>query len=89
MITTILSHEVKNYNIYKKVFERDVENSSKLGLNITGVYKSSKNPKMITLICEIPSKETITSFHAWSKLNELLQKVGIESKPEVKLLYKL
>jgi hypothetical protein len=89
MITTILSHEVKNYNIWKKVFDADAENLEKIGLKVTGVYTSLKNPKKVTLICELPNVDSIKSFFAKPDLVDLMQKGGIVGIPEVKILNKV
>jgi hypothetical protein len=86
MITTILSHEVKNYSTWKKVFDEDNESRKKFGLNIIGVYTSLKNPKKVTLICELPSVESVKSFFAMPGLKKLMQRGGIIGIPEIKIL---
>jgi hypothetical protein len=89
MITTILSHEVKDYNSWKKVFDEDAPNRSKMGVKITGLYKSVDNPKMITIFCEVPSEKAIKDFMANPDLKVAMEKGGVIGMPEVKILNKI
>jgi hypothetical protein len=89
MITTILSHEVKNYNIWRKVFDADADNLEKIGLKVTGMYISIKNPKKVTLICELPSIDSIKNFFSKPDLVDLMKRGGIIGIPEIKILNKV
>ena len=89
MISVILSHEVKNYSNWRKVYDEDEKNRSKAGLNLTGVYQSIDNPNMITLIGEAPSVEALKKFMANPDLKAAMEKGGVVGMPEVKILHKL
>jgi hypothetical protein len=89
MITVILSHEVKNYSNWRKVYDDDEKNRSKAGIKLTSVLESVDNPNMITMIGEAPSLEAIKNFMANPDLKAAMELGGVISKPEVKLLRKL
>jgi len=89
MITVIISHEVKNYSNWRKVYDEDEINRSKAGINLTGVFESVDNPNMITMIGEAPSLEAIKNFMANPELKAAMELGGVISKPEVKLLRRL
>jgi hypothetical protein len=89
MITTILSHEVKDYNTWKKVFDEDATNRNKMGVKVTGLYKSVDNPKLISIICEVPTEKAIKEFMNNPELKIAMQKGGVIGKPEVKILNKI
>ena len=89
MITVILSHEVKNYSNWRKVYDDDEKNRSKAGIKLTSILESVDNPNMITMIGEAPSLEAIKNFMANPDLKVAMELGGVISKPEVKLLRKL
>ena len=86
MITVIVSHEVKNYLDWRKVYDEDENNRSKAGINLKSVYQSTDNANMITMIGEAPSVEAINNFMANPELKAAMQQGGVISKPEVKLM---
>ena len=89
MITVILSHEVKDYSTWRKVYDEDEINRSKAGINLTGVFESIDNPNMITMIGEAPSVEAIKNFMSNPVLKAAMEQGGVISKPEVKLIRKV
>jgi len=86
MITVIVSHEVKNYLDWRKVYDQDENNRSKAGINLKSVYQSTDNANMITMIGEAPSVEAVNNFMANPELKAAMQQGGVISKPEVKLM---
>jgi hypothetical protein len=89
MVTVIISHECKNYSDWRKVFDADEVNRSKAGFKSTGVYRSVDNANMITITGEAPSVETIKGFMANPELKIAMEKGGVISIPEVKILSKI
>jgi hypothetical protein len=86
MVTTILTHEVKDFATWKKVFDEDGVNREKMGVKVSGVYQSVENPNMITVITEIPSIEAIKGFMANPDLKAAMEKGGVIGMPEIKIL---
>lgn len=89
MVTTVLTHEVKDFSEWKKGFDSDAENRSKMGVNITGVYRSVDNPNMVTVIGEVSSVEAIRGFLANPELKAAMEQAGVIGMPEVKILNKV
>ena len=89
MVTVILSHEVKDYSTWRKVYDEDEKNRSKAGLNLTGVYQSVDHPNMITMIGEAPGVEAIKNFMANPGLKAAMEQGGVIGMPEVKIIRKL
>ena len=88
MVTVIISHECKNYSVWRKVFDADEVNRSKAGFKSTGVYHSFDNANKITIIGEAPSVEAIKSFMVNPELKAAMEKGGVLGMPEVKILSK-
>jgi len=88
MVTVIISHECKNYSDWRKVFDADEVNRSKAGFKTTGVYNSFDNSNKVTIIGEAPSVEAIQGFMANPELKAAMEKGGVLSMPDVKILRK-
>ena len=89
MITVLVTHEIKNYSDWRKVFDADEVNRSKAGFKSTGVFHSVDNPNMITIIGEVPNLEAINEFMANPELKVAMEKGGVIGVPDVKILNKI
>ena len=89
MITVIVTHEIKNYSDWRKVFDADEENRLKAGFKSTGVYHSVDSVNNITIIGEVPSVEAIKDFMANPELKAAMEKGGVIGIPDVKILNKI
>jgi hypothetical protein len=89
MVTVIISHECKNYSVWRKVFDADEGNRLKAGFKSTGVYHSADNANKITIIGEAPSVEAINGFMSNPELKLTMEKGGVMGMPDVKILTKL
>ena len=89
MVTTILTHEVKSYSEWKKVFDADGANRDKMGVKITGVFKDIDNPNKIVVTSEVPSAESIKGFLASPDLKAAMEKGGVIGAPSIQILNKV
>jgi hypothetical protein len=86
MVTTILTHEVKDFSEWKKGFDGDAENRAAMNVNISGVYRAEGNPNMVTVIATVPSLEAIQAFMSNPELKATMEKAGVIGAPEMKIL---
>jgi hypothetical protein len=89
MITVIVTHEIKNYSDWRKVFDADEVNRAKAGFKTSGVFHSVDNSKMITIIGEVPGVEAIKSFMSNPELKAAMERGGVIGMPDVKILNKV
>ena len=89
MVTVIITHEVKNYSDWRKVYDADEANRSKAGFQTNREYQSVNNPNLITIIGEAPSLEAINGFMANPELKAAMEKGGVIGIPDVKILNKI
>jgi hypothetical protein len=85
-VTVVITHEVKDYATWRKGFDADKPNRMKAGFKVSGVYADVSNPNMVTIIGEFPSSAAANGFATSPKLKEAMDKAGVISKPEVKIL---
>lgn len=89
MVTVMLSHEVKNFDDWKVLFDSDEANRASAGLNMHGVFQAHDNPNKVTIIGEAPSAEAVFAFVSNPALKEAMEKGGVISAPEMKILSKV
>lgn len=89
MITTIVSHKVKNFAEWKKVFDASEELRKKSQMNITGLFQSVDDPDMVTMIGEAPSVEAINAFNSNPELIAAMERGGLIGTMEIKILNKV
>jgi quinol monooxygenase YgiN len=85
-VTVIITHEVKEYTSWRKGYDADESNRKRAGFKVWGVYADANNPNMISIIGEFPSAAAVEAFMANPKMKEVMDKAGVISKPEVKVL---
>jgi hypothetical protein len=85
-VTAIITHEVKEYTSWRKVYDADEPNRKAAGQKILGVYTDVKNPNMVTVIAIFPSAAALEGFVSSPKLKEAMDKGGVIGKPDVKVL---
>ena len=86
MITTIVSHKVKNYSDWKKVFDANEELRKKMKMKVTSLFQSVDDPDMVTMIGEAPSVKDIDDFNSDPELIAAMEQGGLIGKPEIKIL---
>jgi quinol monooxygenase YgiN len=87
-VTVIVTHEVKEYSAWRKVFDADEPNRVKGGFKVSGVYRDAKSPNVVSIIGEFPSAAAVDAFVSSPKLKEAMEQGGVLGQPEVKVLTK-
>ena len=89
MVTVILSHEVKNFSEWKKVFDADETNRQQVGVKTHGIYTAVDNPNLVSVINEIPSLEALNEMMSNPDMKAKMEAAGVIGMPEVKILKKM
>lgn len=85
-VMVIVTHAVKDYAVWRKGFDADEGNRQKAGFKVSGVYADVTNPNLVSIVGEFPSAAAANAFITNPKLKEIMDKAGVVSKPEVKVL---
>jgi quinol monooxygenase YgiN len=85
-VMVVITHEVKEYDSWRKVYDTDEPNRKKAGFKVSGVFADVNNPNMITIVGEFPSAAAVDAFMASPKLKEAMENAGVVGKPDVKVL---
>ena len=89
MITLMISHEVNNFEEWKKQFEANEPMRAEAGIKFTGLYQAHDNPNMVTVTSEANDVAIVTNFMAQAGMKEIMEKAGVISAPEVKIMTKV
>ena len=82
----VVTHEVKDYAAWRKVFDADEPNRKKGGFKVQGVYADRDNPNIVSVIGEFPNPAAVDAFINSPGLKEAMEKGGVLGKPDVKVL---
>jgi quinol monooxygenase YgiN len=85
-VTVVLTHEVKDYASWRKVYDADEPNRKMMGFKVWGVYADAKNPNLISIIGTFPSAGAVDAFMSSPKLKTAMDNAGVLGKPDVKVL---
>jgi quinol monooxygenase YgiN len=85
-VTVIVTHEVKEYTSWRKVYDADEVNRKMAGFKVWGVYRDAKSPNWVTIIGTFPNAGAVDAFISNPKLKEAMEKGGVLGKPDVKVL---
>lgn len=87
-VTVIVTHEVKDFDTWKKAFDADNALRLKMGMTTEAVFASVQKPNEVTIIFSNPSLESVNGLIGNPALKEKMQKAGVISEPQFKILYK-
>jgi quinol monooxygenase YgiN len=85
-VTVIVTHEVKDYALWRKGYDADESNRKQAGFKVSGVYADVKNPNLVSIVGEFPNAAAAEAFMKNPKLKEAMERSGVIGKPEVKVL---
>lgn len=86
MVHVILTHEVKDFAEWRKVYDRGEPLRTKHGIKMTNVYRSVDNPNQVTLVGECAGVDVVHSFMSNPELKAGMEEAGVISAPEMKVL---
>ena len=89
MVTTILSHKVKDFQKCKRIFDADASLRQRAGIKIIGLYASLDKPNYITIISEFPNPQFFHEFIFGPQMKEKMKKAGVISELETRILNKI
>lgn len=87
-VHTHLSHEVENFDTWKKGFDNAHASRERHGITIHGVYQAHDNPNMVTVHAEMPSADNLQAFMADPASQAEMQNAGVKGRPDLKMLHK-
>jgi quinol monooxygenase YgiN len=85
-VVVVVTHEVKDYDSWRKGYNADELNRKNAGFKVWSVYADVNNPNMVSVIGEFPSAAAAEAFSTSPKLKEVMEKAGVVGKPDVKVL---
>jgi hypothetical protein len=85
-VTVIVTHAVKEYASWRKVYDADEPNRKTMGFKVWGVYADAKDPNLVTIIGTFPTAAAVDGFMSSPKLKDAMESAGVIGKPDVKVL---
>jgi hypothetical protein len=79
----MVSHEVKDYDAWKKVFDADESRRTESGLELRAISTDAGNPKMVNIMFATDDIETTTAMMGSDDLKAKMTEAGVTSEPTV------
>ena len=86
MVYVIIEHRVKDYNMWRPIFNEHSAVRKKFGEKSSRVYQDSKEPNHVYVMFEWESEQKSRDFLEKSDLKEIMAKAGVVGKPDVHML---
>ena len=84
-VLVLVSHEVKDFDAWKKGFDGDKAVRKKAGFKELFIARDTAKPNLIHLGFTAASAEKAKAFIENPKLKETMEKCGVISAPEIKI----
>jgi quinol monooxygenase YgiN len=79
----LIQHRVKDYAMWKKVFDSSVDLRTSKGELSSQVFRDASDPNSITVINKWSSMEDAQKFAHSPELKAAMEKAGVEGAPKV------
>jgi hypothetical protein len=79
----MVSHEVKDYDTWKKVFDADEPRRKESGLELRAISTDADNPKMVNIMFATDDVENTTAMLGSEDLKAKMAEAGVTSEPTV------
>jgi quinol monooxygenase YgiN len=86
MASILITHKVKDFAEWKKVFDSQEGMRASGGEISAQVYRDSSDPNKLTVINKWKSLESAQKFAQSPELKAAMEKAGVEGHPEVNFL---
>lgn len=78
-----VTHVVKDFDTWKKGFDEDEMNRTASGLTLRALARGIDNPNNVYIFLNVSDLQKAKDFAASPKLKDIMQKLGVISKPEI------
>ncbi len=79
----IVTHEVKDYAIWKGLYDNDKPNRDKAGLVQHFLVRDAERPNVVTMVFEAPDANAARTFVTNPVLAEVMSKAGVMPPPNI------
>jgi quinol monooxygenase YgiN len=84
----IVQHTVRDYSVWKSVFDEHENVRAKHGCRGHAVYRDADEPNNVTIVLDYESRERAAEFMRDPSLREAMEKGGVTSEPRTTWLEK-
>lgn len=81
----IVTHQVKDFTAWKKIYDADKPNRDKQGIEERFLVRDAKDPNLVTAVFEAPSVANAQAFVGNPALKQAMQAAGVVGAPDIKI----
>lgn len=83
MATTIVKHEVQDFDTWKRGYDDFTPYRKEAGVIGASVHRDSENPNMVIVVHQYGSMAAAQAFIGSEDLKEKMQELGVVGRPEI------
>lgn len=83
MATMFVRHHVADFAAWKRTYDAFDGERQTMGVTGHGVYQADGDPNDVTLYHSFDTVEKAKAFAGSPRLREIMQKAGVEGKPDI------
>lgn len=84
--TTIITHDVRNFQDWKKSFDSFKSVRSEMGEQNAKVFRNVDKPNRVTVVNEWTSDKAAHTFLADKRLKDKMHEAGVIGEPQIEIL---
>jgi hypothetical protein len=85
MALSVVSHRVKDYAAWRKVYDEFAPTQKAGGVTAQSVYRSKDDPNVVLVLHSFGTMAEVEAFIASPELREAMGRAGVDGAPRIEL----
>lgn len=89
MAVVFVSHHVKDFDMWKPVFDRDEEVRTDAGMRSLSIYRGEEDPNEVSMLFEVDDLDRMNKMISSPEMKVKMKEAGVDSDFEIKIMDKV
>lgn len=89
MATAFVSHHVKDYDVWKPIFEKDEEVRAAMGMKLLNMFRGQEDPNEISFLFDISDLEAMRKMMDSEEMKMKMKEAGVDGEISIKIMDKV
>lgn len=83
MLYAMLSHKVKDYGVWRPLYDADEGRRNKYGITTINVFRDLDDPNKVYAYWQVTDRHQVEEMGKLPELQEVIKKAGVVGEPEI------
>lgn len=89
MSTLFVTHHVKDYSIWKPIFDQDDSDRREHGMRLLSLYQGEQDPNEISMLFEVDDLHEVEDIMGSDEMKTKMMEAGVDSDLKMMVLNKV